>query len=104
MSVVGLGICKDTGVARHVSDTAALALDLYVAGLVHLPEELDEQEARAQRITRACDSYVAFTSFAGPTGGGYDATAGHSAICSADGTALARTGADVGGSARFTLT
>jgi predicted amidohydrolase len=89
---IGLGICKDTGVQRHIDDTAALNVDLYVAGLVHLPEELAEQEARAQRITRACAGYVAFASFAGPTGGGYDATAAHSAIYAPDGTKLADAG------------
>jgi predicted amidohydrolase len=89
---IGLGICKDTGVQEHIADTAALNVDLYVAGLVHLPEELSEQEARAQRITRACASYVAFASFAGPTGGGYDATAAHSAIYAPDGTKLADAG------------
>ena len=71
---------------------------------MHHDHELEEQEARAQRITRACDSYVAFASHAGPTGGGFTSTAGHSAIYSADGTALARAGADPGGLARFTLT
>ena len=56
------------------------------------------------RIARACDSYVAFASFAGPTGGGYDQTAGNSAIYSADGRALARTSGDVGGIVRFAAT
>ena len=35
---VGLGICRDTGVDEHVEGVAALGLDLYVAGVVHLPE------------------------------------------------------------------
>jgi predicted amidohydrolase len=101
---VGVGICKDTGVTQHIEDTAALAVDLYVAGLVHHDHERDELHTRAERIARACDSYVAFASFAGPTGGGYARTAGHSAIYSAGGRALARTGADPGGLVRFTLT
>jgi predicted amidohydrolase len=101
---VGLGICKDTGVAQHIGDTATLGVDLYVAGLVHLPKELDEQEARAIRIATACDSFVAFASFAGPTGGGYDDTAGNSAIYAADGSALARAGTEIGGIARAALT
>jgi predicted amidohydrolase len=100
---VGLGICKDTGVEQHIGDTAALGVDLYVAGLVHLPEELEEQETRAVRIAAACDSYVAFASFAGPTGGGFSATAGHSAIYAADGTAIAQVGVEIGGIARATL-
>jgi predicted amidohydrolase len=100
---VGLGICKDTGVDAHVAGVAALGVDLYVAGLVHLPEELDIQEERAVRIARACDAYVGFASFAGPTGGGYDDTAGVSSIWAADGTALARAGTEPGDAARLAL-
>lgn len=87
---VGLGICKDTGVAEHTAGTASLGVDVYVAGLVHSPEELGEQDARGRRIAQACDSYVVFASFAGPTGGGYDATAGSSAIWAPDGSVIAR--------------
>ena len=101
---IGIGICKDTGVDRHVAETAALGIDLYVAGLVHLPEELALQEERAVRIARACDAYVAFASFAGPTGGGYDRTAGVSSIWAPDGSAMARAGVEPGGIARASLT
>lgn len=100
---IGVGICKDTGVDQHVAGVAALAVDLYVAGLVHLPEELDEQERRAVRIARACDAHVAFASFAGATGGGYDRTAGVSSIWAPDGTPIARAGTDPGDMARATL-
>ena len=100
---VGLGICKDTGVAEHVAGVAALGVDLYVAGLVHLPDELALQEERALRIARACDAYVGFASFAGPTGGGFDDTAGVSSIWAADGTPLARASAEPGGAARAAL-
>lgn len=101
---IGLGICKDTGVDRHIVDTAALRIDLYAAGLVHLPEELDTQEQRAARIARACDAPVAFASFAGATGGGYRRTAGVSSIWAADGTPIARAGTEPGDMARATLT
>lgn len=37
---LGLGICKDTGAPKHVADIAALNVDAYLAGLVHLPQEL----------------------------------------------------------------
>jgi predicted amidohydrolase len=93
---VGLGICKDTGVAAHTEGTAALDVDVYVAGVVHAPEELDEQDARGLRIASACDAYVAFASAAGPAGGGYDATAGESTIWSPTGETLARATAAVG--------
>jgi predicted amidohydrolase len=100
---VGLGICRDTGVDVHVAGVAALGIDLYVAGLVHMPEELGVQEERAARIARACDAYVGFASFAGPTGGGYAATAGVSSIWAADGSALARAGTEPGDAARVVL-
>jgi predicted amidohydrolase len=101
---VGLGICKDTGVARHVAANAALGLDLYAAGLVHLPEELEMQDERGLRIARECRAYVAFASFAGATGGGFDRTAGASTIWAPDGTPLSRAGAEPGELARAVLT
>ena len=64
---VGLGICKDTGVAAHVRDVAALGVDLYVAGLVHHPEELAEQRARAVDHRPATGAPVAFASSPGRT-------------------------------------
>ncbi|MHB8296296.1 MAG: carbon-nitrogen hydrolase family protein [Acidimicrobiales bacterium] len=93
---LGLGICKDTGAAQHIVATAALDVDAYVAGLVHRPEELAEQEARAVVIARTCGAWVVFASFAGPTGDGFDETAGSSAIWAPDGTAVARAGPEVG--------
>jgi len=100
---VGLGLCKDTGTAEHVEATAALGIDLYLAGLVHLPEELAEQDARGERIARTAGAYVALASFAGPTGFGYDRTAGCSAIWAPDGTQIARTGVQPGEIARAQL-
>ena len=100
---IGLGICKDTGVPAHVEAVAALGVDLYLAGLVHGAHERDELEARGVRIARATGSAVAFASFAGPTGGGYDRTAGGSAIWSATGEALARAGDAPGEVVRATL-
>jgi len=100
---IGIGICKDTAIAEHTAATAELGVDVYVAGLVHLPEELGEQDARARRIAAACRSYVAFASFAGPAGDGYGATAGESTIWSPDGGVIARAGDAPGDLARATL-
>jgi len=100
---LGMGICKDTGVHDHTAATAELGVDIYVAGLVHRPEELDEQDGRGRRIAAACRSYVAFASFAGPTGGGYHATAGESTIWSPDGEVIARAGDAPGEIARASL-
>lgn len=100
---LGLGVCKDTGAAQHTVGTAALGVDAYLAGLVHRADELAEQEARGVVIARTCRAYVVFASFAGPTGDGYETTAGHSTVWSADGRAIGRAGADPGGIARATL-
>lgn len=101
---LGLGICRDTGAAQHTAGTAALGVDAYVAGLVHRPEELPEQEARAVVIARTCRAYVVFASFAGPTGDVFTETAGCSSIWSPGGLGIARTGPDVGNTAAATLT
>ena len=101
---IGLGICKDTGVAEHTAGTAQLGVDLYAAGVVHTPEELEEQDRRGQRIAATCRSYVAFASFAGPTGGEYRVTAGESTIWSPDGMVVARAGDAPSDMARANLT
>ena len=101
---LGLGLCKDTGAAQHTAGTAALGVDAYLAGLVHRPQDLPEQDARAVVIARTCRAYVVFASFAGPTGDVFIQTAGSSAIWSPDGTPIARAGPDVGSSADATLT
>jgi predicted amidohydrolase len=100
---VGLGICKDTGADEHTQGTARLGVDVYAAGLVHAPAELEEQDARGRRIAAACGSYVAFASFAGPTLGGYEATAGQSTIFAPDGSVVARAGREPGEIARASL-
>ena len=55
---------------------------------------------RSAARTRA---HVAFASFAGPTGGGFDRTAGRSSIWSPTGAVLARTGAAPGAIAVQTI-
>jgi predicted amidohydrolase len=100
---VGVGICRDTGIAAHVERMAALDIDVYAGGLVHRADELAEQERRAVWIAERCRAYVAFASFAGPTGGGYHHTAGSSAIWSPAGDVLARAGTRPGDLVRATL-
>lgn len=100
---VGLGICKDTGAARHIAGVADLGVDVYAAGLVHRPEELAEQDARAAVIARACRAFVVFASFAGSTGDVFGETAGCSAVYSPDGHVMQRAGPQAGGVVRATL-
>ncbi|MFD4180006.1 carbon-nitrogen hydrolase family protein [Rhodococcus sp. NPDC058514] len=93
---VGIGVCRDTRVAHHLDSTAALGVDVYVAGLVHAPDELAELGARARRISTAYDVPVAFAGFAGPTGGGFGQTSGGSGVWDRTGTVLRQLGAEPG--------
>lgn len=93
---LGLAICKDTGTPAHIDATAALGIDLYVAGLVHRTDELTEQDARAAHIVERTGAGVAFASAGGRAGHAYPSTAGHSTVWSPDGTVLARAGVSPG--------
>jgi len=100
---LGLAICKDTGVPQHAADTAALGIDVYVAGVLEAAEDAAIVEERAKRVAADHRVWVAIASFAGSTGGGYDRAAGGSGIWSADGLVVAQAGPDVGAIARATL-
>ena len=89
---LGLAVCKDTGVAQHAADTAALGVDAYLAGTVKHAGEAELQHERARAIAAGHRLWVAVASFAGPTGGGYDQTAGRSGIWAPDGTLVTGTG------------
>lgn len=101
---LGLAICKDTGVPQHASDTAALGIDVYVAGVLDSADESSIQEERAHRVTGDHHVWVVVASFAGSTGGGYEHAAARSRIWSPDGVLVAEAGLDTGGIARATLT
>jgi predicted amidohydrolase len=93
---LGLAVCKDTGVAQHAADTAALGIDAYLAGTVKHADEAGLQHERARRIAEQHHLWVAVASFAGPTGGGYAQTAGRSGIWAPDGTLVSETGPQPG--------
>jgi predicted amidohydrolase len=101
---LGLAVCKDTGTAQHWLDTAKLGIDVYAAGLVMAPDERGEQEQRAAAIATKLGAWVAFASFAGPTGSGYDQTAGCSGIWDRNATMLANAGSATGQLARAEIT
>lgn len=86
--LIGMAICKDTGASQHTAAVARLGVDIYVAGVVDVPADVAECRARAFVISRALDVPVAIASFAGPTGGGFTETAGHSAVYGRDGRPL----------------
>jgi predicted amidohydrolase len=100
---LGLAICRDTGIAQHALDTAALGIDAYVAGAVDHAEADAETAQRARRISTTLGVWVAFAGFAGPTGGGFEQTAGRSGIWAPDGRVAARAGRAPGEIARATL-
>ncbi|MCF7553047.1 carbon-nitrogen hydrolase family protein [Pseudonocardia sp. WMMC193] len=93
---LGLAVCRDTGIPRHAADTAALGIDVYVAGVVDRPEDAAVQEERARRVVADHGVAVVIASCAAPTGFGYDRTAGRSGIWPADGSAPVRAGAEPG--------
>ncbi|MFC0533928.1 carbon-nitrogen hydrolase family protein [Phytohabitans kaempferiae] len=95
---LGLAICKDTGVPQHAADTAALGIDAYVAGVAE--DSVAKLEERAHRTATTHRVWVAVASFAGPTGGGFATTAGHSSIRTPTGEVVAQAGAAPGELAR----
>lgn len=100
---IGLAVCKDTGVLDHATDTAALGIDGYVAGVLEHAEDADVPGERSARIAADHGVWVALASFAGSTGGGYDRAAGGSIIRGRDGSVLAEAGSDVGEVVRATV-
>lgn len=99
---LGLAICKDTGHPEHASDTAALGIDGYVAGILEPEERAAVKDERARRVATDHRVWVAVASFAGSTGGGYTHAAGRSGIWSSDGAVIVQAGPEVGAIVRAT--
>ncbi len=100
---LGLAICKDTGILQHASDTAALGIDAYVAGVLESAEDAALLDERARRVATEHQVWVAVGSFAGSTGGGFARAAGRSAIWASDGVVIAQAGPEPGAIAHATL-
>jgi predicted amidohydrolase len=100
---LGLAICKDTGVPRHASETVALGIDAYVAGVLETMDDAAVPEERALRVAADHHVWVVIASFAGSTGGGFSQAAGGSGIWTPDGVPVARAGSETGAIARATL-
>ena len=100
---LGLAICKDTGVAQHASETAALGIDVYVAGSLEDAADVAILDERARRVAADHHVWVAVASFAGSTGGGYAVAAGCSGIWNPDGIAVTRAGPETGAVVRATV-
>lgn len=100
---LGLAVCRDAGQGGHPARTAALGIDAYLVGAVDTPAEAGVQQERAERISRAYGVWVGYASCAGPTGPGYERTAGRSGIWSPEGMLVERAGPQPGEIARATL-
>ena len=101
---LGLAVCKDTGVEQHATDTAALGIDAYVAGVLDRADDPEVQAGRASRITAELGVWYVVASFAGSTGEGYERAAARSRVWSPTGELVAEAGVETGGVARATLT
>jgi predicted amidohydrolase len=101
---LGLAICKDNGQHEHVDRTVALGIDAYVAGVCEIEEDRGVQPVRAARVIADHRVWVAYASFAGSTGGGFDDTAGRSAVRDPAGVVRLQLGRNAGQSAWTTLT
>jgi predicted amidohydrolase len=100
---LGLAICKDTRIAQHAADTAALGMDVYVAGMVESADDAGAPHERARRVAADHHVDVAIASFAGSTGAGFDETAAGSGIWSSNGERIAYAGTEIGAMGRATL-
>jgi predicted amidohydrolase len=100
---LGLAICKDTGVSTHASVVASRGIDVYVAGVCETEDDRDVQPQRARRVIADLGVWVAVAGFAGPTGGGFDSTAGRSSIWRPDGRLAASLDSRPGQVARATF-
>jgi predicted amidohydrolase len=101
---IGLAICRDTRFAEHDAATAALGMDVYVAGVVHHGHESEVTDERARRIAIDRGVWVAMASYAGPTGEGFGTTAGGSGIWAPGGEVVARADEHPGEVVRAVLT
>ena len=93
---LGLAVCRDTEMPEHARLTAALGIDAYVAGVLERAGDDGVLARRAQRITAAHSTWVIVASFAGPTGGGFDETAGGSATWTPRGDLIGSVGPESG--------
>ncbi len=92
---LGLAICRDTGVAQHAVDTAALGIDAYVAGSLFVPGEERRYQDRMRDLAVRHGVWVANANCAGPAGD-YAQTIGGSGVWAPDGTVAAQAGAEPG--------
>jgi predicted amidohydrolase len=101
---IGLAVCKDTGVEAHAAATAAVGMDVYAAGVAHHDVDAHLNAERARVAAQHHGVWVATASFAGPTGTGYERTAGRSGVWDPTGAEVATAGPAPGEVVTATLT
>ena len=93
---LGLAICRDTGQPEQAAATTELGIDAYIAGVCESEEDREVQPRRSHRIINDHSVWVAYASFAGPTGGGFADTAGRSAVRDPEGNVRLQLGKAAG--------
>lgn len=101
---LGLAVCKDTGIPEHAAATAALGIDAYLAGVLEHAAAQQVTDERGHRIATSHGVWVAISSYAGETGGGYTEAAGRSTVWRPDGTVVSRAGTRAGSLVGATFT
>ena len=101
---IGLAVCKDAAVEEHAAATSAAGMDVYAAGVAHHDFDAHVNGERAQRAARTHGVWAVTASFAGPTGGGHDRTAGCSGVWDPTGELVATAGPEPGEVVTATLT
>ena len=79
-------------------------MDVYAAGVAHHDFDAHVNGERARRAARAHGVWAVTASFAGPTGGGHDRTAGCSGVWDPTGAVVATAGPAPGEVVTATLT
>ena len=100
---LGLAICKDTRIPEHAAATSTLGMDVYLGGITESADDAGAPAHRARRVAADHVVWVAIASFAGSTGGGFDATAGGSGIWRPDGQPMRQLDAEPGTVATATI-
>lgn len=101
--MLGIAVCKDTGIPEHADATAARGMDVYVAGVLDSADDASVQESRAHRVATEHRVWVVVASFAGSTGGGFERAAARSRIWAPDAKLVASAGEETGRLARASL-
>jgi predicted amidohydrolase len=100
---LGLAICRDTGVAEHISSTFALGIDAFVAATLFTQDEVRERDRRMSAVASSHAVWTIASTYAGDTPV-MGRTSGGSGIWGPDGVAVAQADSEPGSWALADLT